>query len=430
MKSEKALKKLMFSIATLEELGEVLSSQNHFQDNIRMALYSVMGSLPVSKGAIFLYRRRRGKLVLEASRGLKLRSDFQIPLRPQAARTLQKLKRPIIISTPPAALSTTLKSVGPALGALQSVLLTPLTFKEELVGLISLGPKYSQEEYHPGDLDFLTVMANYVAIGIHNQELLRSLETANKALRRKITENRKLYKNLEHIYNDTVKALGTAIDAKDPYTRGHSDRVARFSVAIARRLGMSDEKVNAIRIASHLHDIGKIAIDNSILLKPSKLNDQEMTQVHRHPMVSYDILSNIKFPYPDVALITRHHHEWVNGEGYPDQIDCEGLNGGMKVIALADAFDAMTSDRPYRPALGLEKALTRLREGVFAQFDQHVARTFFQILDEEIRGLSKSPEIVSGLNQQFSPEIILNFLDRVQSELKDPVGGEADPPRV
>ena len=155
---------------------------------------------------------------------------------------------------------------------------------------------------------------------MHNQELFRNLETANTALRRKVAENRRLYRNLESIYGDTVRALGAAIDAKDPYTRGHSDRVARIAVAIGRALGLPEREINALRIASHLHDIGKIAVDNSILLKPGRLDQEEMLQIHRHPTVSYDILSNIAFPYPDVALIARHHHEWVDGSGYPDRL--------------------------------------------------------------------------------------------------------------
>ena len=183
-----------------------------------------------------------------------------------------------------------------------------------------------------------------------------------------------------------MRALGAAIDAKDPYTRGHSDRVARIAVAIGRALGLPEREINALRIASHLHDIGKIAVDNSILLKVGRLDQEEMVQIHRHPTVSYDILSNIAFPYPDVALIARHHHEWVDGSGYPDRLGPKELLPGMKIICLADSFDAMTSDRPYRPALKLKEAVGRIREGVRVQFDPRVTRAFLEVLRGEVRG--------------------------------------------
>ena len=272
-------------------------------------------------------------------------------------------------------------------------LLAPLRFKEELVGVVVLGLKYTGEAYNPGDLELIMVMANFIALGVHNQELFRNLETANTALRRKVAENRRLYRNLESIYSDTVRALGAAIDAKDPYTRGHSDRVARIAVAIGRALGLPEREISALRIASHLHDIGKIAVDNSILLKVGRLDQEEMVQIHRHPTVSYDILSNIAFPYPDVALIARHHHEWVDGSGYPDRLGRKDLLPGMKIICLADSFDAMTSDRPYRPALKLKEAVGRIRDGVRVQFDPRVTRAFLEVLRGEVQGEAGEPQI-------------------------------------
>ena len=297
-------------------------------------------------------------------------------------------------------------------------LLAPLRFKEELVGLVVLGLKYTGEVYNPGDFELIMVMANFIALGVHNQELFRHLETANTALRRKVSENKRLYRNLESIFSDTVRALGAAIDAKDPYTRGHSDRVARIAVAIGRALGLPELEISALRIASHLHDIGKIAVDNSILLKVGRLDQEEMVQIHRHPMVSYDILSNIAFPYPDVALIARHHHEWVDGSGYPDRLGPKELLPGMKIICLADSFDAMTSDRPYRPALKLKEAVGRIREGVRVQFDPRVTRAFLEVLRAEVRGEAATPEILTGVDMRFSAASMVGSIDRFLGELQ------------
>ncbi len=416
MKTERTLKRLLFSIATLEDLGEVLSSQQEFHDNVRMSLYSVMGSLPVAKGSIFLFHRDAGKLVLETARGLVLPSELSIPLTDSMVEILMKRRKAIAIGEKPSRLAPFLRRAASVLGKVQAAVVMPLKFRDELVGLITLGEKFSGDGFSSEDFDLLAVMANYIAIAIHNQELFISLESSNRALRMKATQNRRLYRNLESVYHDTIRALGAAIDAKDPYTRGHSDRVASFAEAIARRIGLQKKQVTAVRIASHLHDIGKIAIDNSILLKPGRLDEQEMDQIYRHPTVSFDILSNIKFPYPEVALIARHHHEWVNGEGYPDRIGRQGLNAGMTILGLADAFDAMTSDRPYRPALDLEIALREVKDNVNLQFDHDISRAFFRIIKEEIDGTETSPSVIPRIRSRYSPVKIKGFLNRALEE--------------
>jgi putative nucleotidyltransferase with HDIG domain len=405
-------------MSTLEELGEVLSSRQEFQENVRISLYSVMGSLPVARGALFLYRPGGGHLVLETCRGVVLPEKVRLPLTEPLTELLRRRRKAITMEDTPRRYAPLARRAGQVLGGMDVVVLQPLNYRQELVGMIALGPKFSGEAFQEEDFDLLSVMGNYIAIGIHNQALFSDLESSNVALKKKASQNRRLYRNLEGLYHDTIRALGAAIDAKDPYTRGHSDRVASFSEAIARRLGMTKREVAAVRIASHLHDIGKIAIDNSILLKPGRLNEREMDQIHRHPTVSYDILSNIKFPYPDVALIARHHHEWVNGSGYPDRISLDKLNMGMKILGLADAFDAMTSDRPYRPALDLEIALREVRDHVSVQFDRRVSQAFFQVLHDEVSGDSPVPAIIPRIRSRYSPSRIRRFLGKIKSELK------------
>ena len=418
MKTEKTLKRLLFSIATLEDLGEVLSSQQEFHDNVRMSLFSVMGSLPVAKGSIFLYQRSKGRLSLETARGLVLNNELSIPLTESMVSALLQRRKAIVVGETPGRLAAFMRRSAAVLGKVQAAVIMPLKFRDELVGLITIGEKFSGDRFTAEDFDLLAVMANYIAIAIHNQELFISLESSNRALRTKATQNRRLYRNLESVYHDTIRALGAAIDAKDPYTRGHSDRVASFAEAIARKIGLKSKQVTAVRIASHLHDIGKIAIDNSILLKPGRLDEQEMDQIYRHPTVSFDILSNIKFPYPEVALIAKHHHEWVNGEGYPDRIPLQDLNLGMRILGLADAFDAMTSDRPYRPALDLEIALREVRNNVNLQFDHDVSKAFFDIIREEIDGTETSPTVIPRIRSRYSPGKITGFLKRVQDEFE------------
>jgi len=410
------LRKLMFNISTMEELGEVLSSRDHFRENLQTALLSLMGSVPVARGALLLRDRESGDLVLAAARGTETRAGLRIPLPAEPARALLRRRRPLSVNAQVPVLTPWMRRTS-LLREMGAELLAPLRFKEELVGVVVLGLKYTGEVYNPGDLELIMVMANFIALGVHNQELFRNLETANTQLRRKVAENRRLYRNLESIYGDTVRALGAAIDAKDPYTRGHSDRVARIAVAIGRALGLPEREISALRIASHLHDIGKIAVDNSILLKAGRLDQEEIRQIHRHPMVSYDILSNIAFPYPDVALIARHHHEWVDGSGYPDRLGPKDLLPGMKIICLADSFDAMTSDRPYRPALNLKEAVGRIREGVRVQFDPRVTRAFLEVLRGEVRGEATPPQIIDGLEKRYSSVAMIGSIERFLGEL-------------
>jgi len=414
------LRKLMFNISTMEELGEVLSSRDHFRENLQTALLSLMGSIPVARGALLLRDRNSGDLVLAATRGTEARPGLRISLPAAPTRTLLRLRRPLSVHAQVPVLSPWMRRTT-VLRELGAELIAPLRFKEELVGIVVLGLKYTGDVYNAGDLELIMVMANFIALGVHNQELFRHLETANTALRRKVSENKRLYRNLESIFSDTVRALGAAIDAKDPFTRGHSDRVARIAVAVGRALGLPELEISALRIASHLHDIGKIAVDNSILLKVGRLDQEEMVQIHRHPMVSFDILSNIAFPYPDVALIARHHHEWVDGSGYPDRLGPKELLPGMKIICLADSFDAMTSDRPYRPALKLKEAVSRIREGVRVQFDPQVTRAFLEVLRAEVRGEAKTPEILTGVDMRFSTASMVGNIDRFLGELQ-PVG--------
>jgi hypothetical protein len=417
MKGDRQLRKLMFSISTLEELGEVFAATSHLRENLHTALLSIMGMLPVSHGAIFLHRAREGRLVLETGRGVRTDVGIEIPLGANVARTLVRQRAPITITAPPAGLGAYLRRHAAVFDALRARILVPLAHKEQLVGLITLGEKYTGEEFLVGDRELVTVMANYVAIGIHNQDLLHRLETSNTDLRRKVAENRRLYRNLETIYADTVRALGAAIDAKDPYTRGHSDRVARISVAIARTLRLPENEISALKIAGHLHDIGKIAIDNSVLLKPGHLDEGERQQINRHPTVSYDILSNINFPYPDVARIARHHHEWVNGKGYPDRLGPGELLMGMKIISLADAFDAMTSDRPYRPALQLPEVVTRISSGISVQFDPHVTRALFRLVRDEVRGAAGGRVVLDHLGGKPVSARVVGQIDEILLDL-------------
>jgi HD-GYP domain-containing protein (c-di-GMP phosphodiesterase class II) len=177
------------------------------------------------------------------------------------------------------------------------------------------------------------------------------------------------------LFIGTVKSLAAAIDGKDPYTRGHSERVSRFSVAIAQRLGLDDDEVEKIRISALLHDVGKIGIDDKILKKPAALTDEEYEVMKKHPQKGYKIMSQIpamKEFLPGMYM----HHEMVDGKGYPQGLKGEEIPLMGKIVAVADTFDAMTTDRPYQKAMKFEDAVARIEALVNTRYDPDVVGAF------------------------------------------------------
>ncbi len=202
-----------------------------------------------------------------------------------------------------------------------------------------------------------------------------NLEHYISDLQRSAAENRELFLG-------TVKSLAAAIDGKDPYTRGHSERVSRISVAIAQRMGLADDECEKIRISALLHDVGKIAIDDKILKKPAALTDDEFEIMKQHPQKGYKIMSQIaamKEFLPGMYM----HHEMVNGEGYPQGLKGDEIPLMAKIVAVADTFDAMTTDRPYQQAMKFEDAVNRIRSFVDTRYDSEVVAAFAQACEEE-----------------------------------------------
>jgi len=191
-----------------------------------------------------------------------------------------------------------------------------------------------------------------------------------------------LYTKMRKVYLDTIRALAAAIDAKDPYTKGHSERVAETSVALAQELNLSGRDIENIEYTALLHDIGKIGIDDMILGKSSKLSNEEFKKIKEHPIVGAKIIEPIDFLKNSYWAI-YHHHEKYNGKGYPDGIKSEDIPILARIIAVADAYDAMGSDRPYRKKLNKDKILKELNDQSGKQFDPEVVKALFLILDRE-----------------------------------------------
>jgi HD-GYP domain-containing protein (c-di-GMP phosphodiesterase class II) len=190
-------------------------------------------------------------------------------------------------------------------------------------------------------------------------------------------ENATLYRNISDMFNDTIMALASAIDARDPYTKQHSQRVSEYSVIIAEELGLSQEEIEQVRIGALLHDVGKIGVKEAILQKPGRLTEDEYAEMKAHPVTSGNIMSAVR-RFKTMLPALYHHHESYSGKGYPRGLHGEEIPLLARIVAVADTFDAMTSDRPYRKGLPLETAVEEIRKNIGVQFDPRCAEAFFQ----------------------------------------------------
>lgn len=189
---------------------------------------------------------------------------------------------------------------------------------------------------------------------------------------------------LEKAYLEMVETLRFAVEAKDTYTRGHSDRVSEYSVLIGQKLGLTEDQIKTLRIGGLFHDIGKIGIPDSILLKPSKLSDDEYSQIKNHPAIGAHILGSADI-FKDIIPIVKHHHEKYDGTGYPNSLKGEDIPIFGRITALADVFDAIGSDRCYKKAWEMEKVLEFIKEQRGKHFDPKLVDIFFDNLDDILK---------------------------------------------
>jgi len=190
------------------------------------------------------------------------------------------------------------------------------------------------------------------------------------------------YKRTKRAMDTTIQTMSKIVEAKDPYTSGHQKRVSQLATAIAKELNLPKDKTEGIRIASIIHDIGKVSIPTEILSKPTTLSDIEFSLIKSHSQIGYNILKSIDFTYP-VAQIVLHHHERINGSGYPNQLKEDEILLEAKIIGVADVVEAMSSHRPYRPALGIDVALDEIIQNKGILYDPEVVAACVKLFREK-----------------------------------------------
>ena len=234
----------------------------------------------------------------------------------------------------------------------------PLKTRKGVIGVVNLNRKEDANPFTEDNLKLLFTMANDVAFAI---------------------ENATLYQNLHESYLSIIRALVSALELKDSHTRGHSESVTRYAVALAKKLKLFPQEIESIEVAAILHDVGKIGVQESILNKPGKLNNEEWKEMKRHPEFSYKILKEVNFPW-EIKPVIYAHHERYNGKGYPARLKGEKIPLGARILAVADTFAAMTSDRAYRKGLSKEMAIEELKRVAGTQLDPELVKVFVEML--------------------------------------------------
>ena len=388
---EPSTQKLIHTFGALADLGQEIAGTGEFAEMVRTSLHLLLGTLALRRGAV-AECIDEGSLRCVAVWGLgeDMLREWTITeaerrelLDAAASEGLVRYSEKGFITRNYGGLSSS---------GIELVL--PMIVRGEVTGLVLLGGKASGEEFSNADFETIKAMVRHIGVGIHTHRLLE--QVAQRA-----EENRRLYEELRAIYRDTVRAFAAAIDIKDKYTQGHSERVGRYSEIIAREMGWSEEEVDGIQIAGYLHDIGKLVVDRDIINAPYHIDAKQSSDLNRHPAAGYEILSPINHPYADIPLMAKYHHERLDGRGYPDGLTDEQIPMGAKIVSLADSFDAMTTDRPYRRRRSFEDVVRDLRENTGKQFDGKVVAAFARAILKEVSGQVKKRPITKMLGKGY-----------------------------
>jgi HD-GYP domain-containing protein (c-di-GMP phosphodiesterase class II) len=385
--------KLIHTFGALAELGQEVASRNDFHETMRTSLHLMLGSLAIMRGGVARYSRFEHAMQMVAARALGDEFPLALSLCHEDERQfLVNGLEPIEVSQ--AQVLPFVQVYNNSLDRTHIELILPLVIRDELVGIVFLGEKASGEPYSSYDRDIISAMGRHIGVAISQRNMLADLE-------RKADENRKLFDTLKTTYRDTVRAFATAIDCKDRYTEGHSVRVGKYSEIIGFELGWSDDEVEGAAVAGYLHDVGKLTVERKIINAPYRINAKESAELNRHPAVGYDILLPIHHPYADVPLAAKYHHERLDGRGYPDGLYDRNIPYIAKVVNLADSFDAMTTDRPYKRRRPPAEVFDDLQRNAGKQFAPEIVNAFFRGMLKELTGESKEKRFRRLLGREY-----------------------------
>lgn len=342
-------------LQVLYGIVEKLHGTRSLEGALRVTLGEIAGFLGARSGSVLLREGADHLRVVEAVGPQREKIlGLQVPLEESRfARHALAGREPILVEDMQES-DRFLESEDDVRFRARSVLAIPLISEGEPVGVLNFGGDAREASFTPQDRDLVVTLGRHVAVALEKGQLVEGLKRT---------------------VADSIRALAGAIEAKDSYTRGHSDRVTHYSRLIAQSMGVPPLEIGVIVNAAILHDVGKIGVPEAVLHKPGRLDEEEFGYIQRHPEVGVEIVREI-FAMADTLPIIRHHHERVDGRGYPGRVGGGDIPLGARILAVADTYDAMTSDRPYRKGLAAEVAYEEIERCTGTQFDPDVARAF------------------------------------------------------
>jgi putative nucleotidyltransferase with HDIG domain len=398
-------RRLLRTVEALSDLGPEMTAERDFPQTARTMVSALRESAGARETALFIFSDKPSLLTSIASDGFTMLPEpALIPLLPKQVHALSSLQGPMVL--PSDSYDTFLSSNGNVAPEIFRCIVA-LKIGGRLVGLVALGRQEADSLYAEEELESLSLLSHYVALAVHNHSLSQSLAT-------RVSENLHLMASLHGFCDNALEAFATAIDVKHVNIHGHSLRVGRYAAAIGEAMGLDPNEVAGLRSAGYLHDIGKVAVDKHIFGKPGALDPIEFREMADHTVVGHQIVSGVEFPWPRIPEIVRWHHERADGSGYPDGLLIQDVPMDVRIVGLADTFDAMTSERPYRESLSVGGTLSEIVRMTPQKYDPNVVQGLLVQIRRDAVGSNR----VAFLDKRMALNIAPTDVDHLASTLQ------------
>jgi len=354
----KCIEEKVERLVLLSQLSQILNSTLNVKEIRRRAMEATTRLMKAEAGSLLLVDEEKGQLHFEVVSGDKEEDIKTISLNfgEGIAGWVAQHGKPLIVNSPEKD-RRFFKGVDEKTEfKTKNIICVPVKIKEKIIGVLEAVNKQGGGRFDEEDLSLFTSLADQAAIAL---------------------DNSRLYRELEEMFFQTADSLADAIEQRDPYTGGHTQRVTLYSQAIGKYLQLKPSERKWLKITSVLHDIGKIGIEDHILKKPERLSPQEFEMIKRHSEIGAKIVEHIR-QLKEIIPGVKYHHEQVNGKGYPDGLMGKDIPALAKIVAVADTYDAMTTDRPYRKAMEKEEAIEEMKRCSGTQLDKEVVEAFVQ----------------------------------------------------
>jgi HD-GYP domain-containing protein (c-di-GMP phosphodiesterase class II) len=344
----------------MHKISKEAAGVTNLDRTLQLIVDEACKAFEASIGSILLIEPETEELMVKAARGLDMDrlKNVRVKIGERISGWVAEFKEPLLVVDVENDDRFAMRSNEKYFN--KSLIAAPISCNDEFLGVININNKKTKAIFTEHDLDLLVAIAEQAGIIISNAET---------------------YRRLQEVYLNTVSALTEAIDTRDHYTKNHSEHVTKYAICIGKEMGLDDKRMEILNNASKLHDIGKIGVHDYILMKPGKLTNEEWEEIKLHSLKGVKILQPLTFLNGSIDAI-RSHHERYDGGGYPDGKKGEDIPLEARIMAVADSFDAMTTERPYRKALSIDEAKEEIIRNKGTQFDPQAVDAFLRCLDK------------------------------------------------